>query len=363
LKFLDRAKIFLKAGKGGNGCSSFRREKFIEFGGPDGGDGGKGGDVILQCVAHLNTLIDYRYQQHFSAPVGENGSGSNRYGAGGDDLVLLVPMGTEVRDENEEFLLADMVREGQRTVLARGGGGGRGNNKFKSSINQAPRRADRGEAGQELWVWLQLKLIADVGLVGMPNAGKSTFLAAVTKARPKIADYPFSTLVPQLGVASVDSRELVVADIPGLMEDAHLGRGLGHKFLAHIERCRALIHLLDVTAPDVLATYEIVRNEMSLYSAKIAAKPEIIVLNKSDMLTKSEIDPLILEIKKKYKKNALAISAINRDGNLNKVLREALDIVGDVPAEDGRPMDENTEDTGNTEDTEQCVADECHGYE
>ncbi|GHT96002.1 GTPase Obg [Alphaproteobacteria bacterium] len=332
VKFLDRAKIFLKAGNGGNGCLSFRREKFVEYGGPDGGDGGKGGDIIIEGANHLNTLIDYRYQQHFSAKRGENGSGSNKYGAGGVDLVLKVPIGTEILDENDEFVLADIVREGQRVVLAKGGYGGRGNNKFKSSINQAPRKAENGEIGEELWVWLQLKLIADVGLIGLPNAGKSTFLSVVTKAKPKIADYPFTTLIPQLGVAYVDSREFVIADIPGLIDGAHDGRGLGHKFLAHIERCSALIHLIDITQEDVMGAYDIVRNELYLHDYEISTKPEIIVLNKVDSVDEQEALSIKIQLEDKYQKNVHMISAINYDERITDILREAADLK--APAEE-----------------------------
>jgi GTP-binding protein len=324
VKFLDRAKIFLKAGNGGDGCLSFRREKFVEYGGPDGGDGGKGGDIIIEGANHLNTLIDYRYQQHFSAPKGENGRGSNKYGANGADLVLKVPIGTEIFDENEEFVLADILQEGQQIVIARGGMGGRGNNKFKSSINQAPRKAEKGAVGEELWIWLQLKLIADAGLVGLPNAGKSTFLSAVTRAKPKIAAYPFTTLIPQLGVAYVDSREFVIADIPGLIKGAHEGRGLGHKFLAHIERCSVLIHIIDATREDIPESYETIRNEIALHNCEIDLKPEIIVLNKIDSISPSEAQNIKMHFKNKYQKNIHMISALNHDERLKDVLREVV---------------------------------------
>ncbi|MDR2794546.1 MAG: GTPase ObgE [Holosporaceae bacterium] len=325
MKFLDRAKIFLKAGNGGDGCLSFRREKFIEYGGPDGGDGGKGGNIIIEGANHLNTLIDYRYQQHFSAPRGENGRGSNKYGASGADLILKVPIGTEILDENEEFVLADVVQENQQVIIARGGMGGRGNNKFKSSINQAPHRAEKGVAGEELWIWLQLKLIADVGLVGLPNAGKSTFLSVATRAKPKIAAYPFTTLIPQLGVAYIDSREFIIADIPGLIRGAHDGRGLGHKFLAHIERCSVLIHIIDITQEDVMEAYETIRREISLHNGGIDIKPEIIVLNKIDSIGESEAQNIKMRFEDKYQKNVHIISAINHDEKLKNVLREAAD--------------------------------------
>jgi GTP-binding protein len=326
VKFLDRAKIFLKAGNGGDGCLSFRREKFVEYGGPNGGDGGKGGDIIIEGVGHLNTLIDYRYQQHFSAKRGGNGEGSNRYGAGGKDLILQMPIGTEVWDEFEEIMLADVVEEGQRFIIAKGGIGGRGNSKFKSSINQAPRRADKGEPGDKLWVWLQLKLIADIGLIGLPNAGKSTFLSATTAAKPKIADYPFTTLAPQLGVVYIDGGEFVLADIPGLIEGAHDGKGLGDKFLAHVERCRALFHLVDITLEDPLEAYHTIRNELSMYNCAMEAKPEIVVLNKIDSIAPNEMEKVIKKFENKLEKKIYAISSFNRDERLSIVLRAALEL-------------------------------------
>lgn len=326
MKFLDRAKIFLKAGDGGDGCMSFRREKFVEFGGPDGGDGGKGGDIIIEGVNHLNTLIDYRYQQHFSAKRGSNGSGSNRYGHGGDDLILKIPVGTEILDESGEFVFADIVKEGQRVLIAKGGEGGRGNNKFKSSVNQAPRRADSGGVGEELWIWLQLKLIADVGLIGLPNAGKSTFLSVTTRAKPKIADYPFTTLIPQLGVVYVDSSEFVIADIPGLIEGAHSGRGLGDKFLAHVERCSSLIHLIDITQENPLQAYETIRNELLMYNDKMLNKPEIIALNKIDAVDQITIKKIKNEFEKKLHTKVHTISAIHKNNNVDGVLREVLEI-------------------------------------
>lgn len=327
MKFLDRAKIFLKAGNGGDGCLSFRKEKFIEYGGPDGGDGGKGGDIIIIGSKHLNTLIDYRYQQHFKAQRGENGSGSNRYGAFGDDLVLKVPIGTEILDETGEFVIADITEENQSIIIAKGGNGGRGNNKFKSSINQAPRRADKGELGEELWVWLQLKLIADVGLIGLPNAGKSTFLSLTTRAKPKIADYPFTTLIPKLGVVYIDFSEFVIADIPGLIAGAHKGKGLGDKFLAHIERCSVLIHLVDVTHEDPMNAYMIIRNELFMYDRKISEKPELIVLNKVDSISKRELFKLKNKFKNGLKRDIYSISALYNDKNITTVLREAQKII------------------------------------
>src|SRR5260221_4715190 len=289
MKFLDQAKIHLKSGDGGAGCVGFRREKFIEFGGPDGGDGGRGGDIIVEAMANLNTLIDYRYQQHFKAQRGHHGMGQNRSGGAGSPVVLKLPIGTQILDEDKETVIADLTRPGQRIVLLRGGDGGRGNAHFKSATHQAPRHAEPGWPGQERWVWLRLKLIADAGLVGLPNAGKSTMLAAVSRARPKIADYPFTTLHPQLGVVHVDAAEFVLADIPGLIEGAHEGAGLGDRFLGHVERCRVLIHLVDGTADDVAAAWHTVRGELSAYSPALADKPEILVLNKCDALDQTAI--------------------------------------------------------------------------
>lgn len=320
MKFLDRAKIFLKAGDGGDGCLSFRREKFLEFGGPDGGDGGKGGDIYFEGVRHLNTLIDYRYQQHFKARKGENGRSANCYGAAGDDLILQVPVGTEILDEKGKLLITDITEERQRKLVAKGGLGGRGNNKFKSSTNQAPRRADKGEIGEGLWVWLQLKLIADIGLIGLPNAGKSTFLSVTTKAKPKIADYPFTTLIPQLGVISVNNYEFVIADIPGLIEGAHLGKGLGDKFLAHVERCKILLHLIDITADNPGRNYEIVREELSKHGKGLDEKPEILILNKVDATNSSEARRWRKFFEHKYSKKTYMVSAINLDDKLFTLL-------------------------------------------
>ncbi|MBF0304817.1 MAG: GTPase ObgE [Alphaproteobacteria bacterium] len=285
MKFLDQVKIHLKSGDGGAGACAFRREKYIEFGGPDGGDGGRGGDVWVEAVEGLNTLIDFRYQQHFKAEKGHHGMGQNRTGAGGADVVLKVPVGTQVLDDDKETVLADLTRAGQRALLLEGGDGGFGNLHYKTSTNQAPRRADPGWPGKEMSVWLRLKLIADAGLVGLPNAGKSTFLAAVSRARPKIADYPFTTLHPNLGVVYIGGEEFVVADIPGLIEGAHQGAGLGDRFLGHIERCRVLLHLVDGTGEDVAADYLVVREELRQYGAGLDEKPEIVALNKCDSLT------------------------------------------------------------------------------
>ena len=289
MKFLDEAKIYVRSGAGGSGCVAFRREKFIEFGGPDGGDGGCGGDVVATAVDGLNTLIDYRYQQHFRAPRGQPGAGANRSGAGGRDVVLKVPVGTQILEEDKETRVADLTAPGQRVVLAKGGAGGFGNAHYKSSTNQAPRRADPGWPGQERWLWLRLKLIADAGLIGLPNAGKSTLLAAVSRARPKIADYPFTTLTPHLGVVRIADEEFVLTDIPGLIEGAHEGRGRGTRFLGHVERCSVLLHLVDGTLEDVAGAYRTVRHELALYGHELAAKPEVVALNKCDALAPAEI--------------------------------------------------------------------------
>ena len=285
MKFLDQAKVYIRSGDGGAGCVSFRREKYIEFGGPDGGDGGRGGDVVVEAVDGLNTLIDFRYRQHFKARKGQHGMGRNRTGAAGADVALAVPAGTQIFEDDNETLIADLTEVGQTVTLAAGGRGGRGNARFKSSTNQAPRRADPGEEGQERWIWLRLKLIADAGLIGLPNAGKSTFLSAVSRARPKIADYPFTTLNPALGVVHVDDEEFVLADIPGLIEGAHEGAGLGDRFLGHVERCRVLLHLVDGTQEDVVAAWRTVRDELEAYGGGLSEKPEILALNKIDALT------------------------------------------------------------------------------
>jgi len=285
MKFLDQARIHVKSGNGGAGCMSFRRERNIPRGGPDGGDGGRGGDVIVQAVEGLNTLIDYRYRQHFKASSGDHGKGKQRNGAAGETAMLDVPVGTQILAEDNETLIADLTRVGQRIVLLKGGDGGFGNLHYKSATTRAPRRFDPGRPGAEMWIWLRLKLLADAGLVGLPNAGKSTFLAAVSRARPKIADYPFTTLHPQLGVVHVDEKEFVLADIPGLIEGAHEGHGLGDRFLGHIERCGVLLHLVDGTQPDVADAYRTIRGELEAYGAGLAEKAEIVALNKCDALT------------------------------------------------------------------------------
>jgi GTP-binding protein len=289
MKFLDQAKIFIKSGNGGAGSVSFRREKYVEFGGPDGGSGGRGGDVIVQCVDGLNTLIDYRYQQHFKAGTGTHGMGRQRTGADGNDVFLKVPVGTQIFAEDNETLLADFTEVGQEMVLLKGGNGGFGNMHFKNSTNQAPRHANPGLAGEEMWIWLRLKLIADAGLVGLPNAGKSTFLASVTAAKPKIADYPFTTLHPNLGVVKIGNREFVMADIPGLIEGAHEGAGIGDRFLGHVERTRTIVHLIDGTQEDVVAAYKTIRGELEAYGHGLAEKHEILALNKADAIPEDEL--------------------------------------------------------------------------
>ncbi|MEE2999912.1 MAG: GTPase ObgE [Pseudomonadota bacterium] len=314
MKFLDQQKVFVKSGDGGAGCVAFRREKYIEFGGPDGGDGGKGGSIVVECVENLNTLIDFRYQQHFKARRGGHGQGSNKHGKSAEDIILKVPVGTQIYDETRENILGDMIIPGQKLVLAKGGDGGRGNNHFKSSTNQAPKRAEDGWPGEEYWIWLQLKLIADVGLVGLPNAGKSTFLASVTGARPKIASYPFTTLHPNLGVAYKNDQEIVMADIPGLIEDAHEGVGLGDQFLGHIERCSVLLHLIDGTKEDIVAAYSIVRNELQLYGNEVSSIPEIIAINKIDALTSNVIEEKKKTLAKFSGKNIVGISGVSGAG-------------------------------------------------
>ena len=326
MKFLDEAKVYIRSGDGGNGCVSFRREKFIEFGGPNGGDGGKGGDVIAEAVEGLNTLIDYRYQHHFTAKNGGGGMGKDRHGANGADALLKVPVGTQIYEEDGETLLVDLTEPGQHTVLARGGNGGFGNAHFKSSTNRAPRRANPGQPGEERTIRLRLKLIADAGIVGLPNAGKSTFLAAVSAAKPKIADYPFTTLQPQLGVVEIDGREFVLADIPGLIEGAHEGVGLGDRFLGHVERCRVLLHLVDGTGEDAAAAYETVRAELTAYGKGLADKPEIVALNKSDALTAAGIKDQTERLKRVAKRQPLVISAVSGHG-VPEVLRALIAVI------------------------------------
>ncbi|HLL28166.1 MAG TPA: GTPase ObgE [Xanthobacteraceae bacterium] len=326
MKFLDEAKVYVQSGAGGNGCVSFRREKFIEYGGPDGGDGGRGGDVVIECVDGLNTLIDYRYQQHFKAQKGGQGMGANRHGARGADAVLKVPAGTEVLDEDGETELAELLKVGERVVLLKGGNGGFGNAHFKSSTNRAPRRANPGQPSEERTIRLRLKLIADAGLVGLPNAGKSTFLAAVTAAKPKIADYPFTTLHPNLGVVRADGREFVLADIPGLIEGAHEGAGLGDRFLGHVERCNALLHLVDVTGEDAGTAWKTVRAELKAYGAKLDKKPEIVALTKADAATPALLKKQKASLKRACRKEPFVISAHSGKG-VKEVLRALYAVI------------------------------------
>ena len=327
MKFLDLCKVYIRSGGGGGGCVSFRREKFIEYGGPDGGDGGRGGDVIAEAVDGLNTLIDFRYQQHFFAKNGVPGMGSQRTGADGDDIILKVPVGTEILDEDQETVIADLTEVGQRVILAKGGNGGFGNLHFKSSTNQAPRRANPGLPGIERTIWLRLKLIADAGLLGLPNAGKSTFLAATSNARPKIADYPFTTLVPNLGVVGVDGVEFVVADIPGLIEGASEGRGLGDLFLGHVERCAVLLHLIDGTSGDPVGDYTTIIAELEAYGGALADKPRVTVLNKVDALDDEERSFIRDEIKAATGVDCLLMSGVSGEGTTDvlRALRDKID--------------------------------------
>ncbi len=324
MKFLDQAKIYLRSGDGGNGVVAFRREKFMEFGGPDGGDGGQGGDIVFVAAQNLNTLIDFRYTQHFRAPKGGNGAGSDRTGAGATDVVIQVPIGTQIIAEDKETLLADLTEPGKRVVFCRGGDGGHGNAHFKSSTNRAPRKSTPGYPGEERWVWLRLKLIADVGLVGLPNAGKSTFLSVVSAARPKIADYPFTTLHPQLGVVRLShSEEFVIADIPGLIRGAHEGAGLGDRFLGHVERCAVLLHLVDGAAGNVVRAWRTVRGELRAYGGGLADKPELLVLNKSDAMTAREATSRRAALAKASGQEVMLLSGATQD-NLPAVLRALM---------------------------------------
>src|ERR1700750_3459573 len=321
MKFLDEAKVYIRSGDGGNGCVAFRREKYIEFGGPSGGNGGRGGDVIVEVADGLNTLIDYRYQQHFKAPRGTNGMGKDRHGANGKPITLKVPVGTQIIDEDRETLIHDFTKIGERVVLAEGGNGGFGNAHFKSSTNRAPRNANPGQPGEERWIWLRLKLIADAGLVGLPNAGKSTFLAAVSAARPKIADYPFTTLHPQLGVVRLSAaEEFVLADIPGLIEGAHEGAGLGTRFLGHVERCAVLLHLVDGAAGDVVRAWRTVREELAAYGGGFGDKPELIALNKLDAMSRREASSRPAALAKASGRPVLLLSGATGEG-VPEVLR------------------------------------------
>ena len=312
MKFLDQVKIYVKAGNGGDGSPSFRREKFIEYGGPDGGDGGKGGSIILKAERNLNTLIDYRYQQHHKAKRGDNGSGQNRTGKSGDDLILSVPLGTQVFEEDNKTLIYDFVKFGEEFVAAAGGKGGLGNTRFKSSTNRAPKKITKGVPGEEFTIWLQLKTIADIGIIGLPNAGKSSLLAAITNANPKIANYQFTTLNPNLVVASYDDKEITIADIPGLVEGAHKGTGLGIQFLKHIERCKSLLHLIDITNDDLKKSYKQVKNELKNYNSNLEKKKELIILNKTDLIDKKDLDKIIKDFSKNIKSEVISMTTLQK---------------------------------------------------
>ncbi|MBO6487365.1 MAG: GTPase ObgE [Pelagibacteraceae bacterium] len=318
MKFLDQAKIYIKAGDGGAGSASFRREKYIEFGGPDGGDGGNGGSIILESEGNLNTLIDFRYRQHFKAETGKSGSKKNKTGAGGKDLILKVPVGTQIYEEDNNTLIYDLTKNKERFVVATGGKGGLGNTRFKSSTNRTPRKKTGGKKGEEFWIWLQLKVIADVGIIGLPNAGKSSFLSKCTKAKPKIANYPFTTINPNLGVLNINHKEIVLADIPGLIEGSHKGIGLGDKFLRHIERCKTLIHLIDISEKDILGNYLKIKNELSKYDKKILKKTEIIIFNKLDLIDMDSITKKLENFRKKIKKN-FEITSLLSGQNFEKI--------------------------------------------
>jgi len=333
MKFLDQAKIYIRSGDGGAGAVSFRREKFLEFGGPDGGNGGRGGDVWAVAVSGLNTLIDYRYQQHFRAKIGMHGMGRNRTGAKGADVVLKVPVGTQIYADDNQTLICDLREEGERFRLAKGGNGGFGNLHFTTSTNRAPRRANPGQEGQEMTIWLRLKLIADAGLIGKPNAGKSTFLASVTAAKPKIADYPFTTLHPNLGVARIDEQECVLADIPGLIEGAHQGVGIGDRFLGHVERTRVLLHLVSAREEDVVSAYQIVRHELDSYGHGLSEKKEIIALSQSDILSQEQIKAKIEALSQIAEQSVFALSAVTHAG-LDGVLREIMKNLAEPDEED-----------------------------
>jgi len=326
MKFLDQAKVYIQSGNGGPGCVSFRREAHVPRGGPDGGDGGRGGSVIAECVNGLNTLIDYRYQQHFKATSGRPGAGRNRAGLSGEDIILKLPVGTQILNEENDIVLADLTTVGQRIVLARGGDGGRGNATFKSSTNQAPRRADKGFPGLGMWIWLRLKLIADAGLIGLPNAGKSTFLASSSAARPQIADYPFTTLHPGLGVVAVDQQSFVLADIPGLVEGAHDGIGLGHRFLGHVERCSVLLHLVDGTAADPVGDWRIIRDELKAYDNDLAEKREITAISKIDAMGPDQIRELSGLLNDAGAGDVIALSAVSGEG-MTEALRALWRII------------------------------------
>ncbi len=326
MKFLDQVKIYIKAGNGGDGSPSFRREKFIEYGGPDGGDGGNGGSVIFKAERNLNTLIDYRYQQHHKAKRGNNGSGQNRTGKSGENLILKVPLGTQVFEEDNKTLIFDFVKIGEEFIAATGGKGGLGNTRFKSSTNRAPRKFTKGSLGEEFTIWLQLKTIADIGIIGLPNAGKSSLLAAITNANPKIANYQFTTLNPNLGVASYDNKEVTIADIPGLIEGAHKGTGLGIQFLKHVERCKSLLHMIDITNQDIQKSYNQVKTELKNYSAKLSKKKELIVLNKTDLIEEKKVKNIVNNFKKNTKSEVVTISTLKKK-NISKIKAKLISYV------------------------------------
>ncbi len=361
MQFLDEAKIYIKSGDGGAGCVSFRREKFIPYGGPDGGDGGRGGSVIVKVATGLNTLIDYRFKQHFKAKKGEHGMGKQRYGKSAEDLILTVPAGTQIFEEDKETLIADLTHPEDVLVLAKGGKGGLGNIHFKSSTNQAPRVATPGDPGQERWVWLRLKLLSDGGLIGLPNAGKSTFLSTVTAAKPKIADYPFTTLTPQLGVVRQGDGEFVLADIPGLIEGAHEGKGLGTRFLGHVERCGVLLHLLDATSEDVLADYHTVRDELEAYSDALAKKTELVALSKVDLLDKKALTKTRAAVEKALGHSVLTLSSASREGVDDALAamsreiaefraREQENLAARAPSDTYAPIEESDHQGGHAHD-------------
>ncbi len=326
MKFLDQVKIYIKAGNGGDGSASFRREKFIEYGGPDGGDGGNGGSVIFRAERNLNTLIDFRYQQHHKAKRGDNGSGQNRTGKTADNLILKVPLGTQIFEEDNKTLIYDFIKIGEEFVAAAGGKGGLGNTRFKSSTNRAPRKFTKGTPGEEFTIWLQLKTIADIGIIGLPNAGKSSLLAAITNANPKIANYQFTTLNPNLGVASYDNKEITIADIPGLIEGAHKGTGLGTQFLKHVERCKSLLHMIDITNDDIEKSYNQVKAELKNYSNKLSKKKELIVLNKTDLIDKKKVKDIVNNFSKNIKSEIITMSTLEKK-NISKIKAKLISYV------------------------------------
>ena len=339
MKFLDEVKIYISSGNGGPGCISFRREANVPKGGPDGGNGGDGGNVIIKTVDNLNTLIDYRYKQHFKAKSGQHGMGKNRNGHNADDIILKVPFGTEILNEDKNIKLADLVDKDDKIILAKGGIGGKGNAFFKSSTNQSPRHAQPGEKGEEKTIWLRLKLIADVGLVGLPNAGKSTFLSKISSSRPKIADYPFTTLYPNLGVNRTDDKEFVVADIPGLIEDAHIGKGLGHKFLGHIERCKVLLHLIDITNDNIKESFKIIKNELKAYNKKVYNKVQIVVFTKCDVFNENKLNDIKKNINGINVKNAFFISSVT-GLNIDSLCRKVIEMINNEKEKDHDSFDQ-----------------------